>query len=213
MPSPPPEVLGALPPSLHLSNISSPRLGLLALGAPATVDSRHSSQASDDHCMAWHAGPDRQVTAEYASADSRCDGLVADPHSKHRSPCQCQAIAEKSSARAPPIRAYTSSRHFAHTWAASHLRPFGQARRPDDWPAGLHRPCHGSTYDLAGRVFKDMPASQKPDLPRFMFRASATIVKATTNTEKPGKGDPLVLARRSPLSSATRRRKWYVSCL
>ncbi len=29
---------------------------------------------------------------------------------------------------------------------------------PPDWPGGFHCPCHGSNYDLSGRVFKDVPA-------------------------------------------------------
>ena len=28
----------------------------------------------------------------------------------------------------------------------------------DDWPGGFYCPCHGSKFDLAGRVFKGMPA-------------------------------------------------------
>jgi ubiquinol-cytochrome c reductase iron-sulfur subunit len=29
---------------------------------------------------------------------------------------------------------------------------------PSDWPGGWHCPCHGSLYDLAGRVFDGSPA-------------------------------------------------------
>ncbi len=28
----------------------------------------------------------------------------------------------------------------------------------DDWPGGYFCPCHGSKFDLAGRVFKNVPA-------------------------------------------------------
>ncbi|MFD1967508.1 ubiquinol-cytochrome c reductase iron-sulfur subunit, partial [Trinickia caryophylli] len=37
-------------------------------------------------------------------------------------------------------------------------------------------PCHGSTYDLAGRVFKNKPAPQNLDVPRYMFTSATTIV-------------------------------------
>lgn len=27
-----------------------------------------------------------------------------------------------------------------------------------DWPGGVYSPCHGSKFDFAGRVFKQVPA-------------------------------------------------------
>ncbi|WP_438397080.1 ubiquinol-cytochrome c reductase iron-sulfur subunit [Caballeronia sp. DA-9] len=44
-----------------------------------------------------------------------------------------------------------------------------QPNLPNDWPGGFLCPCHGSTYDLAGRVFKNKPAPQNLDVPRFQF--------------------------------------------
>ncbi len=32
-------------------------------------------------------------------------------------------------------------------------------------PSGFFCPCHGSTYDMAGRVFSGVPAPEKPDDP------------------------------------------------
>jgi len=34
-----------------------------------------------------------------------------------------------------------------------------------DWPGGFFCPCHGSTFDLAGRVFKDKPAPTNLEIP------------------------------------------------
>ncbi|HEY1608838.1 MAG TPA: ubiquinol-cytochrome c reductase iron-sulfur subunit [Paraburkholderia sp.] len=51
-----------------------------------------------------------------------------------------------------------------------------QPNLPDDWPGGFLCPCHGSTYDLAGRVFKNKPAPQNLDIPRFMFTSATQIV-------------------------------------
>jgi len=50
-----------------------------------------------------------------------------------------------------------------------------QANLPDNWPGGFLCPCHGSTYDLAGRVFKDKPAPQNLDVPRYMFASSTSV--------------------------------------
>lgn len=38
-----------------------------------------------------------------------------------------------------------------------------------DWPGGYFCPCHGSKYDLAGRVFKDVPAPYNLPVPPYRF--------------------------------------------
>jgi ubiquinol-cytochrome c reductase iron-sulfur subunit len=54
--------------------------------------------------------------------------------------------------------------------------PGPQPNLPSDWPGGWLCPCHGSTFDLAGRVFKNKPAPQNLDVPRYMFVNATTIV-------------------------------------
>ncbi|MDN7441939.1 ubiquinol-cytochrome c reductase iron-sulfur subunit [Burkholderia cepacia] len=54
--------------------------------------------------------------------------------------------------------------------------PGPQPNLPDDWPGGFLCPCHGSTYDLAGRVFKNKPAPQNLDIPPYMFTSATTLV-------------------------------------
>jgi len=51
-----------------------------------------------------------------------------------------------------------------------------QPNLPDNWPGGFLCPCHGSTYDMAGRVFKNKPAPQNLDIPRFMFTSATQLV-------------------------------------
>ncbi|MFZ5660730.1 MAG: ubiquinol-cytochrome c reductase iron-sulfur subunit [Pseudomonadota bacterium] len=36
-----------------------------------------------------------------------------------------------------------------------------------DWQGGYFCPCHGSKYDLAGRVFKNVPAPRNMDIPPY----------------------------------------------
>jgi ubiquinol-cytochrome c reductase iron-sulfur subunit len=38
-----------------------------------------------------------------------------------------------------------------------------------DWPGGFYCPCHGSKYDLAGRVFKNVPAPLNLEVPEYVF--------------------------------------------
>jgi ubiquinol-cytochrome c reductase iron-sulfur subunit len=37
------------------------------------------------------------------------------------------------------------------------------------WPGGFYCPCHGSKFDLSGRVFKDVPAPLNLKVPPYRF--------------------------------------------
>ena len=45
-----------------------------------------------------------------------------------------------------------------------------------DWPGGFYCPCHGSKFDLAGRVFKDVPAPLNLRVPPYYFSSDNTLV-------------------------------------
>jgi ubiquinol-cytochrome c reductase iron-sulfur subunit len=51
-----------------------------------------------------------------------------------------------------------------------------QPSLPDDWAGGFLCPCHGSTFDMAGRVFKNKPAPDNLEVPRHMFVGDSKIV-------------------------------------
>src|SRR3954467_11283592 len=45
-----------------------------------------------------------------------------------------------------------------------------------DWPGGFYCPCHGSKFDLAGRVFKGSPAPTNLEVPPYEFVSDSTLV-------------------------------------
>src|SRR5277367_1231335 len=45
-----------------------------------------------------------------------------------------------------------------------------------NWPGGFYCPCHGSKYDISGRVFKSMPAPKNLTVPSYTFSGDARIV-------------------------------------
>jgi len=51
-----------------------------------------------------------------------------------------------------------------------------QPSLPDNWPGGFLCPCHGSTFDLAGRVFKNKPAPDNLEVPPHMYLSDAKIL-------------------------------------
>jgi ubiquinol-cytochrome c reductase iron-sulfur subunit len=44
------------------------------------------------------------------------------------------------------------------------------------WLGGYYCPCHGSKYDLAGRVFKDVPAPLNLKIPRHMYLSDTEVM-------------------------------------
>jgi ubiquinol-cytochrome c reductase iron-sulfur subunit len=51
-----------------------------------------------------------------------------------------------------------------------------QPSLPDDWTGGFLCPCHGSTFDIAGRVYKNKPAPNNLDVPRHMYLSDTRIL-------------------------------------
>jgi ubiquinol-cytochrome c reductase iron-sulfur subunit len=45
-----------------------------------------------------------------------------------------------------------------------------------DWPGGFFCPCHGSKFDLSGRVFKDVPAPTNLVVPPYRFVSDTRIL-------------------------------------
>jgi ubiquinol-cytochrome c reductase iron-sulfur subunit len=45
-----------------------------------------------------------------------------------------------------------------------------------DWQGGFLCPCHGSTFDLAGRVYKSKPAPDNLEVPPYRYLSDAKIV-------------------------------------
>ncbi len=45
-----------------------------------------------------------------------------------------------------------------------------------DWPGGFLCPCHGSTFDFAGRVFKNKPAPTNLEVPPHAYLSDTRLV-------------------------------------
>jgi ubiquinol-cytochrome c reductase iron-sulfur subunit len=56
------------------------------------------------------------------------------------------------------------------------LQAGAQPSLPDDWQGGFFCPCHGSTFDLAGRVFKNKPAPDNLEVPPHMYLSDSKLL-------------------------------------
>ena len=51
-----------------------------------------------------------------------------------------------------------------------------QPSLPADWQGGFLCPCHGSTFDMAGRVFKNVPAPDNLEVPPYTFLSDSKLL-------------------------------------
>ncbi len=64
-----------------------------------------------------------------------------------------------------------------HLGCAPNPRPeVAPADLGGDWIGGFFCPCHGSKYDLAGRVYKAVPAPTNLDVPPYRYVSDKVIV-------------------------------------
>ena len=55
-------------------------------------------------------------------------------------------------------------------------KEIGPADLGTDWPGGWFCPCHGSKFDMAARVFKDVPAPTNLVIPPYKYLSDARIL-------------------------------------
>ncbi|MGE0097038.1 MAG: ubiquinol-cytochrome c reductase iron-sulfur subunit [Hydrogenophaga sp.] len=56
------------------------------------------------------------------------------------------------------------------------LTPGPQPSLPDNWKGGFLCACHGSTFDVAGRVFKNKPAPDNLEVPPHYYLSDTTLL-------------------------------------
>jgi ubiquinol-cytochrome c reductase iron-sulfur subunit len=54
--------------------------------------------------------------------------------------------------------------------------PGPQPSLPANWLGGFFCPCHGSTFDMAGRVFRNKPANANIDVPPHTYLSETRIL-------------------------------------
>jgi ubiquinol-cytochrome c reductase iron-sulfur subunit len=52
----------------------------------------------------------------------------------------------------------------------------GSAELGAEWPGGFYCPCHGSRFDLAGRVFRNVPAPLNLEIPQHTYLSDTRLL-------------------------------------
>jgi ubiquinol-cytochrome c reductase iron-sulfur subunit len=152
-----------------------------ALGAPVSVDAS-KLEVGQMLKVVWRGQPVfivRRAQAVIDKIDAH-DALLADPKSEDS--LQPDYIKAQGGIRA------RNKEYWVGLAVCTHLgcSPLG-AFQPDNatqlagtdlgpgWPGGFYCPCHGSKYDISGRVFKGMPAPKNLTVPSYALSDTARI--------------------------------------
>jgi ubiquinol-cytochrome c reductase iron-sulfur subunit len=108
-------------------------------------------------------------TPEQLASLKKTDSQVADPNSNRTTyPTPDYAKNEYRSIK-PEVWVGVGICSHLGCSPSDKLQPGPQPSLPDDWQGGFLCPCHGSTFDVAGRVFKNKPAPDNLEVPPHMY--------------------------------------------
>ena len=160
------------------SAVSQPSERARAAGAPVEVDISASSRArsSRSNGAASRSGS----SAARPSSSLRCPSSTASSPTRSR---------KRNTDELTPPYARNEDRSIKPEYLVvvgicTHLgcspsdkfTPGPQPSLPDDWAGGFLCPCHGSTFDMAGRVFKDKPAPDNLEVPPHVYLSDSRIL-------------------------------------
>ncbi|WDZ95482.1 ubiquinol-cytochrome c reductase iron-sulfur subunit [Herbaspirillum sp. WKF16] len=149
-----------------------------AAGAPVEVDIS-SLTPGEMRTVEWRGKPVwiLKRTPEMLESLKKTDGQVADPSSKRTdfSETPDYALNEWRSIRKDILVVVGICPHLGCS-PSTRFQTGAQPSLPDDWNGGFLCPCHGSTFDLAGRVYKNKPAPDNLQVPRYMFEGDNKLV-------------------------------------
>ena len=116
-------------------------------------------------------------TPEQLAALPKVDALLADPNSA-RKPAELTPEYARNEHRSikPEILVAVGICSHLGCSPSDKFQPGAQPSLPDDWAGGFLRPVHGSTFDMAGRVYKNKPAPDNLEVPPHMYLSDTRLL-------------------------------------
>jgi len=167
-------VVGAIVPFVGSWN---PSAKARAAGAPVRVDiSRIEEGAIIGPIPAWRGRPIfvvRRTQEALAALDTLGEDVLQDPGSEQ--PEQPEYAQNEYRSREPEILVLIGL--CPHLFCSPTPR---LAIRPEpfeaNWKGGFYCPCHGSKFDMAGRVYNGSPASRNMEVPPYYYETDNVLV-------------------------------------
>lgn len=112
-------------------------------------------------------------TAENLKDLATLDGFLRDPKSAE----SIQPKEAQNAVRAIKPEYFVALGLCTHLGCVPTFRPeVAPADLGKDWKGGFFCPCHGSRFDLAGRVYKGVPAPTNLDIPPYRYLSDTRII-------------------------------------
>jgi ubiquinol-cytochrome c reductase iron-sulfur subunit len=148
-----------------------------AAGAPVRVDIS-GIQPGEKLTVEWRGKPVwiLRRTPEQIKALAKLDPQLADPASaRTQYPTPTYARNTHRSIKEEFFVGVGICTHLGCS-PGDKLTPGPQPSLPNDWNGGFLCACHGSTFDLAGRVFKNKPAPDNLEVPPHMYVSDSVLL-------------------------------------
>ena len=113
-------------------------------------------------------------TPEMIASLKKTDDKVSDPHSER--PNQPDYAKNETRSIKPEYMVMVGICTHLGCSPADRFATGAESGISADWQGGFLCPCHGSTFDLAGRVFKNKPAPDNLVVPPYKFVGDTKIV-------------------------------------
>jgi ubiquinol-cytochrome c reductase iron-sulfur subunit len=116
-------------------------------------------------------------TPEQLESLKKTDAKVADPESKRKPDELTPEYARNQyRSRKPEILVAVGICSHLGCSPTEKLTPGPQPSLPEDWQGGFFCPCHGSMFDVAGRVYKNVPAPDNLEIPPHMYLSDSKLL-------------------------------------
>lgn len=155
----------------------------LAAGAPVEVDIGRL-QAGEMLVVEWRGKPVWILnrTPEMLAALKKAEPMLADPASRVASQ-QPEYAANPTRSRVPEMLVVIGICTHLGCSPSNAFTP-GDPALGADWPGGFLCPCHGSTFDFAGRVFKNKPAPTNLEVPPHQYLSDTRLLIGSDEASK-----------------------------
>lgn len=156
----------------------SPSERARAAGAAVEVDIG-ALKSGEKMTVEWRGKPVWIVkrTPEQLAALPKVDALLADPKSERKSDELTPTYARNADRSIKPeILVVVGICSHLGCSPSDKFTPGAQPSLPDDWAGGFLCPCHGSTFDMAGRVYKNKPAPDNLEVPPHMYLSDTRLI-------------------------------------
>ena len=116
-------------------------------------------------------------TPEQLAALSKVTSQLADPESKRKQD-EFTPVYARNEGRSIKPEIFVAVGICTHLGCSpsDKFQMGAQPSLPDDWQGGFLCPCHGSTFDMAGRVYKNKPAPDNLEIPPHVFLSDSKLL-------------------------------------